>query len=114
MAVLKHIGWAYGVADIGLVRSAFDAAGLPIFIHGDEVHQMMGQHAVAMGGARVMVFDHDIVAACALLDTCRLTHTTRFRWRFAVFLLALSVFFGPVSVPFRAIYLRDAAAMRGD
>lgn len=107
MAGLTHVGWAYGTADIGLVRAAFDAAGLTVFIHGDEVHQVMGQQAVAMGGARIMVFDHEHEAARALLATCRLTHPTRFRWRLAAFLLALSVMFGAPPIPFRAIYVRD-------
>lgn len=115
MTQLTHIGWAYGPADIALVRCAFDAADVPVFFQGGAVHETMGHQAVAMGGARVTVFRHDEGAARALLSTCRLNHPQQFRGGFAVFLLSLSVLFGAVPVPFRAIYLRDeVGVIEGD
>ncbi|UWQ09835.1 DUF2007 domain-containing protein [Aliiroseovarius crassostreae] len=66
----EHIGWAYGAADISLVAATFEGAGIPCFIHGATPHQVLSNMAVAMGGARVMVFPEHAEGARELLCQC--------------------------------------------
>ncbi len=67
---LALIGSAYGATDIAFVRASFDAAEIPVFVLGADVHAVLSRAAVAMGGARIMVFRRDVAAALSVLDTC--------------------------------------------
>lgn len=104
---LVLIGWAYGTTDMGFVQAVFDAADVPVFFHGGPVHATLTHAAVAMGGARVMVFTADRDEARALLTTCLFDPAPRLRWGRIALVAALSLIFSWMPMPYRAVAVRD-------
>lgn len=67
--MLRVIGRCYGTAEIGLISSAFEAAGLRLFVLDGATCQVLTSHATAMGGARLAVLEDEFRPAVELLQS---------------------------------------------
>ena len=109
---LVLIGWAYGATDIAFARAAFDAAEIPVFVLGADVHAMLSHAAVAMGGARVMVFRRDVEAGLSVLESCRFEPASLFGWGRIWWVVLLSLVFGAMPMPYRAVHPREPSSLQ--
>ncbi|ATG47296.1 hypothetical protein [Celeribacter ethanolicus] len=102
-----EIGRAYGAADVALIESAFEGAGIPLFVLHRQVHLVASQHAVAFGGMPICVLPSDRDAAVALLSEIVPVHRCRLRWAAMVlFLLACLSFGTAVPMPINGTFPR--------
>lgn len=83
---LVTIGYGYGTAQIGLCHAAFAAAGIPLFVADQQSVQLNAHLALALGGARLQVFEQDQEAAARLLDAIYFQEQPLLRWPLVLFL----------------------------